>query len=566
MTEPIKPGKKIPILFVESDKDMRAYFTSVFSSNVSSFDCNVTDDPLQGIEMLIKKNYDCLILDYALRFQKGQDIMKKLEKHGLIVPVIIMSDSENELIAVSAIKEGAYDYIPKRLAREKEYYGTLVKSILNSMNLHRRSIEGTRAMRSLEMREERYRNIVENSPIFILRFSPEDRMISFVNDGFCGYFMKSRYEVLGENFYDIIPDDLTERITSVIGSLNPENQIATFENYLTISNVKRWQLWNIQILCDEENNVLEYQCMGEDITSLKTAQIELQNQKKYLQAILDSQDNMIIVSDKEEILMANIKFLNFFGHYNLGNLKIVNRDITGLACSLEGYEVNQDHPAWIEGILNDADKHNFIAFKPYNSEEPRIFSAFASKLLTDDERYVISFTDVTELEMKSKGFEVKASLDVLTSIYNRRKFEEILLNELIKVQAGQDMSVIFFDIDHFKKVNDVYGHEAGDSVLRELPMFVKQCIRNSDIFARWGGEEFVILLPGANLTIALDIARKVRHKVAGSTFKTAGKVTCSFGVAQARVTENSETLFKRVDRALYKAKEAGRDRVVLSSN
>ena len=121
-----------------------------------------------------------------------------------------------------------------------------------------------------------------------------------------------------------------------------------------------------------------------------------------------------------------------------------------------------------------------------------------------------------------------------------------------------------FDIDHFKSINDTYGHDVGDSVLREISALVRSDIRRSDFFARWGGEEFMVLLPASDMDRAVEAAERLREAVEASDFTGVPRqITSSFGVAMRRPAESSDEFVKRVDQALYDAKEAGRNQVVV---
>lgn len=128
----------------------------------------------------------------------------------------------------------------------------------------------------------------------------------------------------------------------------------------------------------------------------------------------------------------------------------------------------------------------------------------------------------------------------------------------------ETLSVIFFDIDHFKKVNDTYGHEAGDIVLQDVAQAIKTSVRSGDTVARWGGEEMLASLLGATEADAADKAEAIRKKVAGLVFPGVPglKVTISSGVATHEEGEDLKTLVKRADQSLYKAKETGRNKVV----
>jgi len=167
-----------------------------------------------------------------------------------------------------------------------------------------------------------------------------------------------------------------------------------------------------------------------------------------------------------------------------------------------------------------------------------------------------------ELERYVKKIEQLSITDSLTKIYNRSKFESSLDYEIERSRRyGTPLSLIIFDIDHFKSINDTYGHLIGDSVLMEIANLIKNNIRSTDIFARWGGEEFVILAPNINKEQAKMLAEKIRKLIAHHRFKYVDHVTVSLGVTEFMPTDTKESFIKRADEALYLAKRKGRNRV-----
>jgi len=157
----------------------------------------------------------------------------------------------------------------------------------------------------------------------------------------------------------------------------------------------------------------------------------------------------------------------------------------------------------------------------------------------------------------------QATHDALTKIYNRYGINDILKHKIEVYQRyKKEFSIIFFDIDLFKKINDTYGHDIGDYVLQNIAEIVTQQIRSSDAYGRWGGEEFIVVLPETSLQQAVNVAEKLRKVIEDEMFGVVEQVTCSFGVTTIQETDNLTTLLKRVDEHLYKAKENGRNRVV----
>jgi len=172
------------------------------------------------------------------------------------------------------------------------------------------------------------------------------------------------------------------------------------------------------------------------------------------------------------------------------------------------------------------------------------------------------------LRHEEDELRMRARTDDLTGLYNRVRIVELLEQRLGDAQAnGKALCVIMVDLDRFKHVNDTHGHLVGDQVLQDVAARMTMAYRNSDIIGRYGGEEFIIILSDTGADIAMEIAERVRHRV-GDTPVIIDDLeigmTISQGLAQATAGDNSQTLLERADKALYRAKENGRNRVELS--
>ncbi len=168
-------------------------------------------------------------------------------------------------------------------------------------------------------------------------------------------------------------------------------------------------------------------------------------------------------------------------------------------------------------------------------------------------------------EIHTNGNEVKTSqlkMDSLTNAISKDAFNEIIGLKIIESKhLDHPLSMILFDIDFFKKINDTYGHLTGDVILKELAQTVKGNLREAEYFVRWGGEEFIVLLPGTSIQGAKMVAEKLRRTIEHTPFEKVGKVTCSFGVTALKIDDTIKSFLSRADEALYEAKEAGRNRV-----
>lgn len=166
------------------------------------------------------------------------------------------------------------------------------------------------------------------------------------------------------------------------------------------------------------------------------------------------------------------------------------------------------------------------------------------------------------LEKKVKEIEAVAEKDPLTGVYNRHRFDKGLRQERERAtRYDRPLSLIILDIDHFKRINDRYGHTVGDKVLIGVAQYIEKHIRENDMLCRWGGEEFGIVASDSPLDAARSLAEKLRSSLERAPLYREISVTCSFGVAQFDGSEDVDSFIRRADRALYKAKESGRNRV-----
>ncbi|MBF0301674.1 MAG: diguanylate cyclase [Desulfamplus sp.] len=168
-----------------------------------------------------------------------------------------------------------------------------------------------------------------------------------------------------------------------------------------------------------------------------------------------------------------------------------------------------------------------------------------------------------ELRDKNRELGILAVTDRLTGICNRLKLDEVFEHELDRtVRYELDFAVIILDIDHFKRVNDSYGHQVGDAVLVEISHILMKHLRKVDVPGRWGGEEFLIICPETNGESAFLIAEKLRTAIDSFSFTVVGHTTASFGVTSYRKGDDVKDMMSRADAALYKAKERGRNSVI----
>ncbi|MBR3458764.1 MAG: GGDEF domain-containing protein, partial [Selenomonadaceae bacterium] len=168
-----------------------------------------------------------------------------------------------------------------------------------------------------------------------------------------------------------------------------------------------------------------------------------------------------------------------------------------------------------------------------------------------------------ELESANRKLAMLASQDRLTEIFNRGEIEQRLkLSVRGMREMGKPLSVIMLDLDNFKSINDTFGHEMGDLVLKTAARVLRENIRASDAAGRWGGEEFLVVLPGAALESAVEVAERIRETLSSKSLLPDRQVTASLGVAEVREGEEYKPFYQRLDANLYTAKHSGKNCVV----
>jgi len=296
---------------------------------------------------------------------------------------------------------------------------------------------------------------------------------------------------------------------------------------------------------------------------------------KVIQSFLNAHDNIMVLINSKEITMINRAGLKVFGYESFESFRLAHTDISDFFIEIDnnlkqssrdkGVEYIDKYSygkKWVELLSKKGKKQ--VRVKIFSKEEQldRFYQIRISKLDSGNS-YSLTFTDITELEVNRIRVIHDAEFDPLTKIYNRVKINKVLSELTFGVQKHNfDLTLILFDIDHFKRVNDTYGHNAGDSVLKELSSLVKGLLRNGDIFARWGGEEFVIVLENVPMERGAQLATRLQKEIERYPFNIVKHVTCSFGVTQFRAGDTEHSFFERVDNALYEAKESGRNQVV----
>ncbi|WP_374355722.1 diguanylate cyclase [Chitinimonas sp.] len=242
----------------------------------------------------------------------------------------------------------------------------------------------------------------------------------------------------------------------------------------------------------------------------------------------------------------------------------------------------------VKRAINEANLYRFLE-KPFNNADLMLTIQAASKAFRQErdlarqneelkrvnrelERHnsLLELTVVErtrELLEKNQELERLSMTDRLTRLGNRAKLDAALAEEVARCQRYRcDLSLIMLDVDHFKQINDSLGHQTGDLVLADIGRLLKDGVRQTDLVGRWGGEEFIVICRETPLAAAQIVAEKLRQAIGQYDFTVTGPLSASFGVCSYRDGDTAESMVARADKAMYRAKEAGRDRVMLAAD
>ena len=278
------------ILIIDKQKKYRDSLKEVLLRKSSTMDIQWSSALEESKNLITQGRYDCIISEYIYDDGNAFDLIQFLNSLEYFIPLIIITGHGGEIEAVKLIRAGAQDYFPKKYLHENNTGSIIYDSIIRAINLSSQKIEQKRTHRALAISEERYRGLIENSPALILRFFKDDNIINFVNDGFCRYFGMERYDIIGEDISLVIPEPSIGKILNDIAELDRERSITNFEMRTELNGRNLWQQWTVQAIFDRGERLVEYQCIGEDITPLKESNEKLQDALKVLREIKHKQD------------------------------------------------------------------------------------------------------------------------------------------------------------------------------------------------------------------------------------------------------------------------------------
>jgi len=438
------------------------------------------------------------------------------------------------------------------------------KLLENALDISSKEMQGlyekleASAKKELDLSEKKYKRLVKNlkSYYFFYTYST-DRVLTYLSDSITDILGYSKEEFLADPTKYLSDDPINKKALkhsqkSTAGKIQPPYKISVHHKNGTL---RYFEITEFPIF-DDNGHVKEVEGIARDITEEISHSIQLQK-------VLDLQKNIVFLADGKKIKFANKAFLDFF------NYRTIEDFLKEYNCISEKFihDDNYFHMGkvpenmnWLEYIKTIKAEENRIVSMLDKNGIPHAFTVAINEFNKNE--YIISLTDISSTMTKQINLENKVLHDKLTQAYSREYFD---MNCRVMIEesriSGEKLGLMMLDIDHFKKVNDTYGHNVGDDVLKRLVSVVKNSIRLNDTLVRWGGEEFIVLALVKSTDSLYATAEHIRKSVEKAYFNSVEHITISIGMTFYKENENIRDTIKRADDALYKAKNSGRNRV-----
>ncbi|MGA2712881.1 MAG: diguanylate cyclase [Bryobacteraceae bacterium] len=427
------------------------------------------------------------------------------------------------------------------------------------------------AEHALMIKEEQYRQVVELAGDIICRTDAQGRF-TFFNQSALAMLHFGESEVVGRSYLKLIRQDKRRRAERFYLRQFVRKQKSTYAEFPIVDGhgVERWVGQNVQLVL-ESGVIAGFQAIARDITDRKRTELELQRSRNFIERIAATTPGILYVHDlvDHRNIFSNREAIAVLG-YNPEDIR-----------QIENLDQNLFHPddqaaikAHHEALRHAQDGE--VRRLEYRARHAAGHWVWLSTRETPFERgsdglvkQIVGISqDITARKAAQDKLAYQANFDALTGLANRYHFWTRLQGALRRASIEHsETSICLFDVDHFKEINDRFGHAAGDEVLEAIGNIVRAELRASDIAGRLGGDEFCFALPGTDDNEAARVAERIRERLStlafgmgtGSPFS----VTATFGVARSEPDVDAKDVMEAADRALYRAKSAGRNRVMV---
>jgi diguanylate cyclase (GGDEF)-like protein/PAS domain S-box-containing protein len=563
------------ILLVDDDPNLLKTLGEILKAK--GFEVILAQTGDAALAYLGRQSLSVALIDLKLGDMSGLDILRDIKARSPESECIVLTGNASQASAIDAIQMGAFGYIQKPFE---------IDQVILSVQ---RAAEKNQSALALRESEEKYRRLFDRASLGIFQSTPEGKAIS-VNPAFARMFGYDSIEDALQNIKNVSIDIFVDpnRRAEILRMMEANPQLRTFENvYRRKDGSSFIGNLNTMPVLNSNRQLVRIEGIIEDITSRKQIENTLkESEELFRMAFENTHVGMNLVDLEGRFLKVNPQICEMFGYSS---------------AELEGKYVNEvTHPdyqaetsSFIQQAIQGRSDHSEFEKLYIHKNGSLVWGQVSSSLVRDVTGIPLYFIshiqDITaRKQTESELRKLRESLetancdlqtalireqelshtDVLTGIYNRRYLFELAEHKFaVASRYGQALAVMMFDIDHFKNINDTYGHAVGDQMLRSVAQIARAELRSADVIGRYGGEEFIVLLPMTNAAQAALLAERIRAGVAAlrvSTEKGDASVTLSIGIVEKMVSfpaESLEEIFRRVDRAMYAAKQAGRNRV-----
>jgi two-component system cell cycle response regulator len=542
----------IRVLLVADKPSNAKMVESILSAaNSETFEITSVSGVSAGIDVLKSEKIEAVVLYLSLDNERSLKAFRRLHGKAAKTPFLVITDSKNESTAIKIIKEGAEDVLLK------EHFSSEAVTRSISFAIERNRLKETlrktsdKLERSLIDLKKANRKIIESQKSVI----EEERLkVILMMAGATAHEIKQPLTAILGNIelmkmFEKIPPELEKYISEIKGAGNKINEIVSSAQEVYDIDSGNLVRDMTPIKFDRQVNVLSVEDSDQDFENIQTSlrdqnSIHLKRAQNFIEAL------NILKKDRIDVVLMDYLLPDGNGLDFMRNIKTSGKEVPVIVVTGQGDEV----------IASRFIKEGAFDYFP----KGRISSRSLCRSISNTLEKARLKKEVVHAQRRLADLSIR---DELTHLYNRRFFMEALEREIAR--AGRfktELVLCMMDLDHFKDVNDTYGHPAGDFVLSKIGIMLSNCIRLGDYSCRYGGEEFALILPNTPLEKARNVCERFREMVAEHDFKYRShriKITISIGIANYKgySDQSAEGMVSIADHALYKAKQSGRNRV-----
>ncbi len=541
---------KVRLLIVDDETSLCELIKRALERMSPQYEISTTNSGEDALKILEGEEFDVLITDIRMPGIDGMELLERASALQTELQTIVITGHGDLDYAIKALRMGAINFIKKPISFEILHFSI------------QKGIEKLELKRKLQENEEKFRGAFMNAPTGMLIFEPPGNFIQ-VNETICKMLGYTKEELMSKSLKEItyeqdeveMDNHLQRLISGEVKQLNLERR------YRRSDGKVLWGVANLSVLPNPDKSASDMIIQIVDITERKEAEESLQIEKTFLDKLFESApEGMVLVDNNGTIKNVNNEFVSMF---NYSKAEALGQNIDRLIAR----EDEIDEAQKISKLVGEGVREKFETVRYRKDGTPVSVSIIGAPVRYGDGQIAVYgiYRDISKRKEAEQKLEFQARNDALTGLYNRHSFFERINQELHYSQRYDvERALLFIDLDHFKEVNDKYGHDLGDRLLVEVAARLKRSLRESDIIYRLGGDEFVILINNQFDLQPKTVAKRVTKELARPYQFDDIKikfVTASIGISLFPLDDDdASAILSRADSAMYAAKEAGRDK------